>query len=171
MGANFSNLPTTVSNLYDVIYIQKTILPNKVSDDDLKTWVSEPTSLRSRPNSGDINIYLSNNICAKRRPDLESSDETMWVEIKIERLVLQLCNCYRLPFVGIEFWNNFSVTTRPSQRPNNQEHFDIRRFWRHRQNRCWALFCTIFAPELGSCICRPIDTHYCCVVYFCSTPA
>ena len=84
LHANFSNLQTSVSNLYDIICIQETMLSNNVNDDNLKIPGYKKNLRRDRDqNGGGLIIYLSNNIRAKRRPDLESSNnETMWVEMK-----------------------------------------------------------------------------------------
>ena len=50
------------------------MLSNNVNDDNLKnTWVSKKNLRRDRDqNGGGLIIYLSNNIRAKRLPDLES---------------------------------------------------------------------------------------------------
>ena len=109
LRANFSDLQTSVSNLYDIICIQETMLSNNVNDDNLKIPGYQKTLRRDRDqNGGGLIIYLSNNIRAKRRPDLESSNnETMWVEMKLKGLAVLLCNCYRPPSAGVEFWDSF----------------------------------------------------------------
>ena len=109
LRANFSDLQTSVSNLYDIICIQETMLSDNVNDDNLKIPGYQKPLRRDRDqNGGGLIIYLSNNIRAKRRPDLESSNnETMWVEMKLKGLAVLLCNCYRPPSAGVEFWDSF----------------------------------------------------------------
>lgn len=109
LRSNFSNLLSSVSNLYDIICIQETMLSNKVNIDSLKICGYQTPFRRDRDqNGGGLIVYLSNNIKGKRRLDLESSNsETLWIELKIKGLTLLLCNCYRPPSSGVEFWDSF----------------------------------------------------------------
>ena len=66
------------------------MLSNNVNDDNLKIPGYQKPLRKVRDQSGrGLIIYLSNNIRAKRRPDLESSNnETMWVEMKLKGLAV-----------------------------------------------------------------------------------
>ena len=94
------------------------MLSNNVHDDNLKIPGYQTPLRRDRDqNDGGLIINLTNNFRAKRRPDLESSNnETMWVEMKLQGLAVLLCNCYRPTSGGVEFWDYFQCQLDQAER-------------------------------------------------------
>ena len=87
-------------------YVSETMLSANVANDQLVVNNYQWPIRRERDdNGGGLLIYLSHKVLAKRRVDLESSTvETIWIEVAMKGQKFLLCNCYRPPNAGVEFW-------------------------------------------------------------------
>ena len=105
--ANLADLKVHLSTYYDMFCLTETMLSQPVGMGELKIKGYQAPVRRDRDhNGGGLMIYLSNNVHAKRRNDLESpSIETIWVECEVKGIKLLICNCYRPPNAGIDFWD------------------------------------------------------------------
>ena len=53
-------------------------------------------------------LYVRDSLFAVRRSEFEILElEALWVEIKSSKLNLMSCVCYRPPYTGQVFWDNF----------------------------------------------------------------
>ena len=105
--ANLADLKVLLTTYYDIFCLTETMLSQSVGMGELKIKGYQTPVRRDRDhNGGGLMIYLSNNVRAKRRNDLESpSIETIWVECEVKGIKLLICNCYRPPNAGIDFWD------------------------------------------------------------------
>ena len=105
--ANLADLKVHLNTHYDIFCLIETMLSQAVGMTELKIKGFQAPVGRDRDhNGGGLIIYLSNNVRAKRRSDLESpSIETIWVECEVMGIKLLICNCYRPPNGGVDLWD------------------------------------------------------------------
>ncbi len=64
----------------------------------------------STAHSGGLLVYVSASLPSRRLHDLEIIlPETIWIEIKDKSNTYLICNVYRPPNYGVEFWQNLNV--------------------------------------------------------------
>ena len=64
-------------------------------------------------------LYVRDSLFAVRRIEFEIPElEALWVEIKISKLNLMLCACYRPPNTGQVFWDHFQNGVKQSGNAN-----------------------------------------------------
>lgn len=54
---------------------------------------------------GGVLVYVSHHVCCKRQMDLESDEiEAIWLEIKVRKHPILVCNVYRPPSSALPYW-------------------------------------------------------------------
>ena len=107
LRSNFVDLKVMLSSMFDIFCISETMLSSHVENSTIRIPGYQMPLRKDRDhNGGGLLVYISNNVSVTRRPDLESSTiETLWLEVKAKGLKFLVCNCYRPPNSGIEFWD------------------------------------------------------------------
>lgn len=109
--SNLSDLKVKLGSVFDVFGVSETMIGDNVDSESLRISGYQSPLRRDRDNhGGGLLVYVSNNVTANRRHDLESSTiESLWVEVSIKGLRFLICNCYRPPHVGLDFWDVFQA--------------------------------------------------------------
>ena len=96
---------------YDIISLSETWLHSTSSSQHLSLPNFQDPFRRDRDNDsgyGGVLAWVSNNIAAKRRKELEVPNlEVMWLEIRARNNKFLLCIAYRPPNAGQDFWDSF----------------------------------------------------------------
>ena len=107
-------LSAELSNYYDIIFVSKT-KPNdtvKTSDLEIDGFRMPLRKDRQINNGGGLMIYIKNNLCFKRRTELESNDiENIWIEINSLKNKLLVGLLHRPPNSQAEYWESFDENT------------------------------------------------------------
>jgi hypothetical protein len=92
----------------DIITVSETWLNSKYNQDNLQLSSYQGPFRRDRPDDsgyGGLLAWVKNDICIRRRLDLESNRlELMWLELNIKDLHLLIGTIYRQPNSGMQFW-------------------------------------------------------------------
>ncbi len=99
-----------LSGKYDIITVSETWLSPNILNDAYTINGYYPLFRRDRMGrtpGGGVAAWVSFNLVAKRRIDLELPDvEAMWLEIRSENHVFLICTMYRPHTEGMFFWDN-----------------------------------------------------------------
>ena len=98
-----------IADEYNILCLTETHLDNDIHTDDiLLDNFSSPFRKDRNFAGGGILIYCSDTLFCTRRNELESpSEETIWIEVKLNTISLLLCTVYRPPSANPNFWENF----------------------------------------------------------------
>ena len=88
LRSNFVDLKVMLSSMFDIFCISETMLSSHVENSTIRIPGYQMPLRKDRDhNGGGLLVYISNNVSATRRPDLESSTiETPWLEVKAKGL-------------------------------------------------------------------------------------
>ena len=95
---------------YDVICVSETKLNNSILSTNLmlNSYNMPIRKDRETNNGGGLIIYVKNNICFKRRQDLENNSiENIWIEVQALNNKFLLGLFYRPPEAKAEYWVSF----------------------------------------------------------------
>ena len=90
----------------------ETHLDCSIADSDFTTEPNNSTMYGQdrSSHSGGLRTYVSNNLCSKRRFDLEQPTiHAIWIEVKYCSTSFLLFNIYRSPGTPVAFWSNFNI--------------------------------------------------------------
>ena len=94
---------------FDIICLNETNLHNsRIIDFSLDIDGFQPIFRKDRVNRqwGGVAVYVSQNIAATRRSDLENEElEAIWLELRCVNKKFLICNCYRPPNTPVCFWD------------------------------------------------------------------
>lgn len=97
---------------FDIICLNETNLHNsRIIDFSLDIDGFQPIFRKDRVNRqwGGVAVYVSQNIAATRRSDLENEElEAIWLELRCVNKKFLICNCYRPPNTPVCFWDKLS---------------------------------------------------------------
>ena len=107
--AKLSDLRVHLTYQYDIFCISESMLSDNIPNNIIKiNGYQIPFRGDRDHNGGGLLTYFSNNMMVKHRNDLESSSiETLWTEVSIRGLKFLVCNSYRPPNSGADFWEMF----------------------------------------------------------------
>ena len=103
------HIANSLAEDYDIITLSETWLQRASPDSQLALKNFQQPFRRDRVDDsgyGGVLAWVSNEIVAKRRKDLELKDlEAMWLEIRVRNHKLLLCTVYRPPNSSPDFWD------------------------------------------------------------------
>ncbi len=96
---------------FDILYFSETHLTDAVESTTVK--LENYNNLYRKDNtahSGGLLVYVTSSIPSRRIIDLEIIlPESIWVEIKDKSNKYLICNVYRPPHYGVEFWDRMNI--------------------------------------------------------------
>ena len=100
---------------YNIITVSETWLASTNPDDKLSIKGYHPVYRKDRANNapgGGVAVWVSSNLVAKRRLDLELPDtEALWLEVRSNNNRFLLCTVYRPPNSRSIFWDSLQYMT------------------------------------------------------------
>ena len=110
---------------YDIVCLTETWLNKNINSKTLKLHGFNPPFRKDRPDGyGGVAIYISENLSAVKRPDLDVNGlEALWIEVRHPQLKSLFCAMYRPPKSKVAYWNLIEESLEKAKSSNIKHQF------------------------------------------------